>query len=223
MGTKPNFKEILTRQPFMEVMPSGYKAHRVIQRGQKVSEPNDPLKMRILTQADFLRMYYPSGHAINDPVLYPDVKRVDPETKREYIQPIIRTAFAFQQVIATKQRVHITGYDIQFELTGNVGTEEEENKKHELFTTFRQGWLDMDMEYNFYKFTEYKIVGDAAMAFYFDDKGHARARTFSYLNGDTLYPHRDSITGEMEVVARKYADYDEYGMYSNEYVEIWDD
>ena len=222
-NTKPNFKEILTRQPFFEVLPSGYKAHRVVQRGQKVAEPNDPLKMRILTQADFLRMYYPSGHAINDSTLYPDVRRVDPETKKEYIQPIIRTAFAFQQVIATKQRVHITGNDIQFELSGNVGSEDEEDRKQELFTTFRQGWLDMDMEYNFYKFTEYKIVGDAAMVFFFDDKGRARARTLSYLNGDTLYPHRDSITGEMKVFARKYADYDENGKYSNEYVEIWDD
>lgn len=219
---KPNYKEILTREPFYEVMPNGYKAHRVVRRGQKVYEPIDNPLMKILTQADFLRMYYPSGHAINDPLLYPDIVKKNPETGRTYVQPIIRTAFAFQQVIATKQRVHITGNDIQFELSGKVGTEEEELQKQQDFTTFRQGWLDMDMEHVFYDFTEYKIVGDAAVVFYFDEEGHARARTLSYMKGDTLYPHRDSITGKMELFARKYSDYDENGKFSSEFVEIWD-
>ena len=220
---KPNYKEILTREPFYEVLPNGYKTHRTVRRGQKTYEPIDNPMMRVLTQADFLRMYYPSGHAINDPQLYPDVVRRNPETGKTYVQPVIRTAFAFQQVIATKQRVHITGNDIQFELSGKVGTDEEERQKLSDFTTFRQGWLDMDMEHNFYEFTEYKIVGDAAIVFYFDEDGHARARTLSYIKGDTLYPHRDSITGKMELFARKYADYDENGRYSAEFVEIWDD
>lgn len=220
---RPNYKEILTREPFYEVLPAGYKSHRVVMRGQKVSEPIDRPRMRIITQADFLRMYYPSGHAINDPLLYPDVVKKNPETGKTYVQPIMRTAFAFQHVIATKQRVHITGNDVQFELSGKVGTEEEELKKQQDYVIFRQGWLDMDMEHHFYNFTEYKIVGDAAIVGYFDKDGHARARTLSYLRGDTLYPHRDSITGEMELFARKYADFDENGTYSNEFIEIWDD
>lgn len=220
---KPNYKEILTREPFYEVMPNGYKAHRIVRRGQKTYEPIDNPMLRVLTQADFLRMYYPSGHAINDPALYPDVVKKNPETGRTYVQPIIRTAFAFQQVIATKQRVHITGNDIQFELSGNVGSERVEDQKQHDYVTFRQGWLDMDMEHNFYQFTEYKIVGDAAIVFYFDKDGRARARTLSYIKGDTLYPHRNSITGEMELFARKYADYDENGRFSSEFVEIWDD
>lgn len=227
---KFDYKEILTRDPYFEVLPSSFRTNRtvarrkdrIVMRGQKVVEPADRPVMRILTQADFLRMYFPSGHAINDPILYPDVRRTDPDTKREYIQPIIRTAFAFQQVIAVKQRVHITGNDMQFELSGKVGTEEEEKRKMQDFVTFRQGWLDMNMEYNFYEFTEYKIVGDAAVVGYFDEDGHARARTLSYMKGDTLYPHRNSITGKMELFARKYADYDEEGRYSTEYVEIWD-
>lgn len=222
-NVKPNYKEILTREPFYEILPSGYKMHRTVRKGQKTFEPNDRPLLRIVTQADFLRMYYPSGHAINDPILYPDVIKKNPDTGKTYVQPIMRTAFAFQHVIATKQRVHITGNDMQFELSGKVGTEVEELRKKADFVTFRQGWLDMDMEYNFYDFTQYKIVGDAAIAFYFDNEGHARARTMSYIKGDTLYPHRDSITGEMQVFARKYADFDENGRFSSEYVEIWDD
>lgn len=226
-----DYKEILTREPYFEILPSSFRANRtigrkrdrIVFRGQKMVEPVDKPSMRVLTQADFLRMYYPSGHAINDPILYPDVKRLDPESGKEYIQPIIRTAFAFQKVIATKQRVHITGNDIQFELSGAVGSDNEELEKLKYFNTFRQGWLDMDMEHSFYEFTEYKIVGDAAIVFYFDEDGHARARALSYMKGDTLYPHRDSITGKMELFARKYAGYDDKGEYSSEYVEIWDD
>lgn len=228
---KFDYKEILTRDPYFEILPASFRTNRtigrrkdrIVMRGMKAVEPQDNPVMRILTQADFLRMYYPSGHAINDPILYPDVKRVDPETHREYIQPVIRTAFAFQQVIAVKQRMHITGNDMQFELSGRVGTEQEELQKKQDFVTFRQGWLDMDMEYNVYEFTEYKIVGDAALVFYFDEDGHARAREISYMKGDTLYPHRNSITGKLELFARKYADYDENGKYSSEFVEIWDD
>ena len=223
MDNNLNYKEILVREPFYEVLPNGYKSHRVVRRGQKVMEPIDKPAMRILTQADFLRMYYPSGHAINDPLLYPDVVKKNPETGKTYVQPIIRTAFAFQQVIATKQRVHITGNDMQFELSGKVGTEEEEARKQLDFVTFRQGWLDMDMEHNFYEFTEYKIVGDAAVVGYFDNEGHARARVLSYMKGDTLYPHRNSITGDMELFARKFNDYDEKGNVSTEFVEVWDD
>lgn len=230
-NVKFDYKEILVRDPYFEVLPSSFRTNRtasrrkdhLIMRGMKAREPEDRPVMRILTQADFLRMYYPSGHAINDPILYPDVRRTDPDTKRTYIQPLIRTAFAFQQVIAIKQRVHITGNDMQFELSGAVGTEEEEAQKQKDFVTFRQGWLDMNMEFNFYDFTEYKIVGDAAIVGYFDEDGHARARTLSYMKGDTLYPHRNSLTGKMELFARKYADYDEKGRYSNEFVEIWDD
>ena len=90
-----NYKEILVREPFYEILPNGYKAHRVVRRGQKITEPIDKPTMRLITQADFLRMYYPSGHAINDPVLYPDVIKKHPETGKIYVQPIIRTAFAF--------------------------------------------------------------------------------------------------------------------------------
>lgn len=218
-----NYKEILVREPFYEIMPNGYKAHSVVKRGQKVNEPIDKPTMRLITQADFLRMYYPSGHAINDPTLYPDVVKKNPDTGKLYVQPIMRTAFAFQKVITVKQIVHIVGNDIQFELSGKVESEEKELQKQLSLVTFKQGWLDMAMEYHIYEFMDYKIVGDAAVIGYFDEDGKAQARVVSYMKGDTLYPHRNSITGKMELFARKYADYDEEGNFSTEIVEVWDD
>lgn len=218
-----NYKEILVREPFYEILPNGYKAHRVVRRGQKITEPIDKPTMRLITQADFLRMYYPSGHAINDPVLYPDVVKKHPETGKIYVQPIIRTAFAFQKVITTKQIVHIVGNDIQFELSGKVENERKELEKQMALVTFRQGWLDMAMEQRIYEFMDYKVVGDAAVVGYFDKDGKAQAKALSYMKGDTLYPHTNSLTGEMELFARKYADYDDDGLFSTEYVEVWDE
>lgn len=219
-----NYKEILVREPFYEVMPKGYKAQRKVYRGQKVSEPTDKLQMRILTQADFLRQYYPSGHKIMDPLLYPDIYKQDPDTKKWYLQPVMRTAFAFQKVIATKQIVHLVGNDIQFELSGKVESELKELQKQQRLNVLRQGWLDMNMEHVFYEAVEsVKVTGDAAVVGYFDEDGKAQAKTFSFLNGDTLYPHTDPLTGKMILFARKYADIDENGNYSTENVEVWDD
>lgn len=224
MGNVLKFNEILVREPFYEVLPKGYKSQRTVYRGQKVSEPQDRLQMKILTQADFLRMYYPSGHKIMSPTLFPDIYKQDPETKKWYLQPVTRTAFAFQKIIATKQIVHLVGNDIQFELSGKVESELKELHKQEALLTLRQGWLDMNMEHHFYEAIESeKITGDCAIVGYFDEEGNACAKTLSYLNGDTLYPHRNSLTGKMELFARKYADIDEEGNYSTEFVEIWDD
>jgi len=219
-----NYKEILVREPFFEILPSGYKLHRTVKRGQRVVEPQDRPTMKVLTQADFLRMYYPSGHAINDPTLYPDIVKFDKEAKKYYVQPIMRTAFAFQKVIATKQIVHIVGNDVQFELSGRVESELKEKQKQLDLITFRQGWLDMDMEYNFYKAVRsIKIVGDTAVVGYFDENGKACARTLSYMDGDSLYPHYKADSDEMEIFARRYYDIDEDGKYTTEFVEVWDD
>lgn len=219
-----NYKEILVREPFFEILPSGYKLHRTVKRGQRVVEPQDRPTMKVLTQADFLRMYYPSGHAINDPTLYPDIVKFDKEAKKYYVQPIMRTAFAFQKVIATKQIVHIVGNDVQFELSGRVESELKEKQKQLDLITFKQGWLDMDMEYNFYKAVRsIKIVGDTAVVGYFDENGKACARTLSYMDGDSLYPHYKADSDEMEIFARRYYDIDEDGKYTTEFVEVWDD
>ena len=219
-----NYNEILVRQPFWEITPAGYKAHRTFRRGQKVVEPEDRPTMKVVSQADFLRMYYPTGHAINDPKLYPDVVKFDKEKNRYFVQPIMRTAFAFQKIIATKQIVHIVGNDIQFELSGKVESELKEKQKLLDLITFKQGWLDMNMEYHFYEAVRsVKIVGDTAVVGYFDKDGKARARTLSYMDGDTLYPHYKADSDEMEIFARKYYDIDEEGKFNTEFVEVWDD
>ena len=54
-----NFKEILIRKPYYEVLPKVNHSYRTVLSGQNINEPTDRLTLRIKTQADFMREYYP--------------------------------------------------------------------------------------------------------------------------------------------------------------------
>lgn len=223
MELQKNFREILTKEPFYRLLPDGYLKTIVVTGNKFVNEPKERLKKLVVTQADFLREYYPTSHAINDPERFPDVVKQDPDTGKFYIQPVTRCSFAFQQVIATKQIVHLVGNDVQFELAEEDDNERFNEQKIKKLNTFKTGWLTKNMEIRFYEAVKsLKVTGDAAIVGFFHN-GEFFAKTFSFLNGDKLYPHFDAITGELELFARKYYDYDEDGVAVTEWVEIWDE
>lgn len=222
---KVNYREVLVKNPWWRITPRGYMAHGISACRDDSQIPNmqeDHLYREPITQADFLREYYPSAHSIFDETKYPDVYKQNPETKRWYKQPITRTAFAFQQVIATKHILHLTGNDMQFEIAdGAVGEDKEEEFQRNLIK-FRKEWLLSNMEVRFFEAVRsLMITGDTAVVGFFNNN-KLGVKTLSYLNGDTLYPHFDSITGELELFARKYYDYDDDGVEKTEYVEVWD-
>lgn len=230
-----NYKEILVKKPWFELLPDGYLKHGsfknlVVSDKSEISMPKDKMSMLVKTQADFLREYYPSAHRIFNEKEYPDIWKMNPDYDPEkpengskwYLQPITRTAFAFQQVIATKHILHVTGNDVQFELIdgGESVTKGDELKKR--LAKFKRGWLTSSMETIMYDAVRsYMITADTAVVGYFSD-GKFGARALSFLNGDTLYPHIDSITGEMDLFARQYRDYGEDGKTKCQWVEVWD-
>lgn len=223
-----NYKDLCTKKPWYEVMPTGYKAHEVSQKQVKMYDmamPEDDVYVKPKTQADFLREYYPSGHRIMDPAVYPDVWKKDPNTGKLYRQPIQRTAFGFQQLIATKHILHITGNDTQFEIAQGGG--EDENKSEELqkqLVSFKKTWLTHDMEIrNFEAISSYYKTADVAVVGFIQKDGKGGTKVLSFLNGDVLYPQFDSVTGELKVFGRKYYDYDESGSVKTAWLEVWDD
>ena len=219
-----NFKEILIRKPYYEVLPKVNHSYRTIFSGQNINEPTDRLTLKIKTQADFMREYYPSAHKINDHILFPDVYKKDPDTGKMYLQPVTRCAFSFQITIKTKQVIELVGNDVQFELSDKSDNDKVESDNNSILQSFRKGWLSKNMEIRMYEAIDaIKTVGDAAIVGYFDNNNKFGTRTFSYLNGDTLYPHHDSITGKLDLFARRYTDMDEDGNLSTEYVEVWDE
>ena len=121
-------------------------------------------------------------------------------------------------IITIQQLVHLCGNDIHHELTD---TKVDESSR-EIFLEFQKGWLDKNMEIAFYEYAKsVKITGDAAIVFYMNE-GKVFTKNLSYFDGDTLYPHYDSITGQMTLFARRYSDYDEEGKELISWVEVWD-
>lgn len=213
--------EILTKKPFARVTPDGYLQGRITKdlRGTAHVERGDNLTWQVMYQADFLREFYPSGHKINSELFYPDRIKYDEEKNRFFKEKVFRASFPFQMIITIQQLVHLCGNDIHHELTDP--TVDESTKK--IFLEYQKGWLDKNMEIAFYNFAKsVKITGDGAIVFYMYE-GKVFTKNLSFLNGDTLFPHYDSITGQMNLFARKYSDYDEDGKELISWVEVWDD
>lgn len=224
-----NVRELLVRKPFFELTPIGYMKHSnvsdVVPDTYDGTMPEDTMYWRIKTQADFLREYYPSSHRIMDEKEYPDIWKQNPENGKWYQQKIQRTAFAFQQLIHAKHQLHITGNDIQFELADGDDYDDEKSveENQKTLNMFKKGWLMRDMEIRFFEAVgAYLKVAECAIVGFFDENKKFGTRTLSYDRGDILYPHFDSLTGNLLCFARKYYDYEDDGNQKTEYVEAWD-
>lgn len=225
-----NTKEIKTKRPWKKILPNN-SSHGRFMGSAEVPMPLDDMAFEIVTQADFLRQYYPSGHAINDPSVYPDITREEQvpildaqgnetgrTTSRFYTEYVPRYAFAFQQIIKIKQMVHLCGNDIQFELNSPKPSQTEQDD----FNLFREGWIKKEMEISFFDAANsVKTTGDTAFLGYLDG-GKFGYKVLSYLNGDMIYPHFDPITGKPVLVARSFKDTDNNGGVVTEWLEVWD-
>lgn len=235
-----NIREILTKKPFFTISSTRnvMSMTPVTDKHNTVDKDNDKALYYILSQEEMLRQYYPSGHKINNELLFPDIWKKDTETNKWYKQSITRCALAFQQIITTKHIIHIVGNDVQFELSEDekssqkdgldgeleASIELQDDDSTKLLSIFKSGWIDLDMEIRFYEAVRsYMITADCAIVGFIQKDGTPSFRTFSFLNDDKLYPHINSITGEMELFARKYYDYDDEGEAVTEWVEVWDD
>lgn len=219
-------RQLLTKRPWRRIRPDGYLSYG----GQDFTEDN--VISETLTEADMLREYYPSGHKINSTAYYPDIFREAYENeydaegnstgkkiRRVYREYVPRFAFAYEQIIALKQTIHLTGNDIQCDLAVQKPTEEQKG----LYEELRQGWMMKNMEIAFYDVAKAcKIVANGAVAGYISD-GEFGVKSLSFQNGDMLYPHTDSLTGKLKVFARRFNDYDSDGVEMTQWLEVWDD
>lgn len=233
MKTK-ELRDIRIKKPWGRIQPdNSLKYHMGVPQRLRESEvhSDEPL-YKIMTQADMLREFYPSGHLINNETYYPNIHRQEivevldedghPTGKVEikrYVEHVPRYSFAFQQIITVKRLIHVIGNDVQWDTTKTELTPEEEN----IVFDFKRGWLSKNMELAIYENIKSSfIVGDSALVGYLDG-GKFGWKTLSYFsNGDTLYPHFDS-NGKLTLFARQYNDYDEDGKTITVWLEVWDD
>ena len=210
----PKLRDIMTKKAFVRISPVGYANQGTTIDGNV--QDNDRPLWQVVSQADFLREYYPSGHAINDPLYYPDKQKTTPEGKI-IIERVIRCSFPLQKVITTKQVIHLCGNDIRFELTELKETE----KQKETFFKLKKGWQLKHTDAKWFNCAlSAKVTGEAAIVGFIKNKVFGW-RTFSYISGDKLYPQYDEY-GDLMLFAREYKSYDEEGSETTSYVEVWD-
>lgn len=212
-------KDLLTKRPFVRVQPSHIGINNpILDRFTQLPEIGY-LTSTHVPPTMFIEEYYTSGHKINSPIYYPNKIKYDEEKKQHFEQQVIRVSLPLQYIITAQQLVHLCGNDIRFELSSAKINE----KEKELLRLLTQGWLDKNMEVAFYHFAKsVKVTGDAAMVLYLN-KGKVGVKNLSLLRGDKIYPHYDSITGELKMFAREYSDYDEDGKETTSWVEVWDE
>lgn len=219
IDNKQQLRDLLTKKPFTRILPDGHYDHGyVLNEVSEMPVTQDRLRRKIVTQEDFLRELDPAGHLIYDKELYPDVWQQNEEDGRWYVQELPRYAFAFQQIILIKHLTHLCGNDIQFELSDTKVTED----KREVFTAFRNGWANKNMEVAWYQLAKsVKATGDGAFVGFMDN-GEFGWKVLSFLKGNRLYPHYDLRTGKLNLFARTYCNYTEDGKVSKRYIDVWD-
>lgn len=221
-------KDFLMKQPFYRLTNGGEdaKAYNKPMYVDQMKYAERKLHGQQMTQADYLEEFYPFSHRVMSDFYFPDFYNYSEETnddgKKEVVfhrEETFRIGSTLQSLITAQQLVHLTGNDIHFELTdSNVDSDTED-----LFREYQKGWLQTNMEVAFYELAKsVKIVADGAVVFYLAN-GKFGYKSLSYLNGDTLFPHYDPITGKMDGFARKFSSYDESGRVTVSWVEVWDD
>lgn len=210
--------DILVKRAFVRPMPQYIQAAGFTRDPKKARAAKDTTLWMSVSSGQFIREYYPSGHLINDPAYYPDRTKYDEEKKVFYTEKVVRCSFPLQMIITAQHLVHIAGNDVRHELTDSTIDKEVQD----LFLEWQKGWYNENIETRlYYGYKSAYIVGECAIIFYLKDK-KAYTKNLSPMTGDTLYPHYDSISGELDAFARKFSDYDEE---NNEYVqwlEVWD-
>lgn len=215
-------RELKFKKPFRRIVPFGSTPK------SGTAMPYDGAVYETVTQGDFLREYYPSGHKINSPIAYPDIYREDVvpvydsdgvetgHSRKIYKEAVPRYSFAFQQVITLKQLVHLCGNDIQFETSASQDTDLKRRYKE-----YRKGWVKHNMDISFYQLAKsVKTTGDGAVVLFLS-QGKVGWKSLSFRDGDMLYPHYGH-DGMLSVFARSYYDYDDDGDEVVEWLEVWD-
>ena len=222
MRLTPSIKEmtpeqILRKKPFSVPVPADKVKYDLIKPGQVISLPMDEIVLEARSQADFIREFYPSSHKINQIKYYPNTMYVNKETGAYQAKVRSRISIGFQNRILVKRKESLLGNNVGMRLISDATNQ----KMIDRLAMFREGWEERDMEVAVDKAIESDFcTGDAAIYVFMDD-GKVNYRVFSYKDGDVLYPHYDTLTGELTLLGRAYKQEDWDGI-KNTYLDVID-
>lgn len=198
-------EQIMRKKPFSIPVPSGVVGTApIINPATAYSVPIDNVARELRTQSDFMREFYTTSHKINSIKYYPNTMYVNRETGAYQAKVRSRIAIGFQERILTKRKEALLGNNVGMRLVSNAT----DQRMIDRLAFLREGWEEKDMEVavNGAIESDY-MTGDAAVYVYMDD-GRVRWRVFSFKDGDILYPHYDSLTGDLTLFGRLYTQTD---------------
>ncbi len=178
----------------------------------------DPLQYELRTQSDFLREYDVNAHLINSMKYYPNPFSKDSDGK-VYQKIKSRVAVGFQSRIHTKRLTALIGNNVSHRL---IRSFKDSEAAQNWLADFREGWEEKNVEVAIHDaISADGKTGDCAICFFLS-KNKVGWRTFSYENGDILYPHYDRLTGELTLFAREYTEEESDGEQIT-FLDVWDD
>ena len=202
--------QILTKEPFVRMLPGA------------TGLPTEKVDYTRVEQAEFLREYNPSSHKINSLKYYPNLLFLDETKSKREAKIRSRVAVAWQRRIHTKRTVALTGYDP--DVTSSKSKSDEASQNH--LAAFKEGWSVKGMDTAVHlAIKDDLMVGDVALCGW-KSEGNFGYRIFSYAKGDTLFPHFDPMTGEMDTFGRTFKREipvpNGEGFETVTYLDVWD-
>lgn len=195
-------EQVMRRTPFSVPIPveTTVGSATILSPGSVYVAPVDGINRELRTQADFVREFYPSSHKINSLKYYPGTIYHDPKSGAYQAKVRSRIAVGFQQYIHLQRKEALLGNNVGMRLVSDATSQ----KMIDRLAFYREGWEDKDMEVAVNNAIDADfMVGDVAVYVYMDEQ-KVHWRVFSYKDGDVLYPHYDTLTGEMTLFGRLY-------------------
>ena len=198
-------EQIMRKKPFSVVIPSGVIGTApILNPGSTYAVPIDNMARELRTQSDFMREYFTTSHKINSIKYYPNTMYVNRETGAYQAKVRSRIAIGFQERILTKRKEALLGNNVGMRLISEATNQTMIDR----LAFLREGWEEKDMEVAVNNAIESDyMTGDCAVYVYMDE-GKVRWRVFSFKDGDILYPHYDTLTGDLTLFGRLYSQTD---------------
>ena len=211
-------EQILRKKPFTIPIPPDTVGFNPITSQNDISVmPFDNVQRLPVTQSDFIRDYYVTSHKINHLKYYPNTLYINKEDGSYQAKVRSRIAIGFQERIKTKRKTALLGNNVGMKLISGASSA----KMIDDLAVFRGGWEEKNIEVAIDRAIESDyITADTAVAFYMHE-GKVGWRTFSFIDGDILYPHYHPLTGELELFGRYYNTTDWDGK-QTQYLDVWD-
>ena len=216
-NTTDPYQALLKKKAFLRAAPLTYTSASYYPTTM-VNEYLDALaptmRYQVVTQDKFLAELDPRSHDINNPLIYPDKYIKNAAGEIEGIAYIARVSVALQQMIATKQCVHLFAKPPKFTSKRKGDTER--------FTAFKEYWTQRNASSALYLMAKSALTtGDGAICFFMDSKKTLQYKVWSYKDGDMLIPvyKKDGVT--MEKFIRRYTSLSEDGTTTNDTIDVY--